>query len=86
MKIGTLIGMLGCMLWMTNLATSWKAEWIGLTVGIIAIVSLIAGTIITGVQKHRPGLGIGMSLLSVVFGIGFLVMLLVPKKETNHAA
>ena len=74
------------MLWMLNIATSTKAEWIGLTVGIIAVVLLIVGTIVTGVRKRRPRLGLGLALLAVVFGIGFLIMSLVPEGETTNDA
>ena len=81
MKKGTLLGLLGCTIWMLNIATSSKAHWINWAVGICAVALLIAGTILTGVQKQRPRLGIGLSLLSVVFGIGFLIMLLVPDRK-----
>ena len=84
MKTGHLLGWLGCMLWMLNIATAPKAEWIGYTVGIAAVLMLIAGTIIIGVRKHRLGLGIGLSMLSEVFGIGFLIMMLIPEKETHN--
>ena len=73
------------MLWMLNFATSSKPEWIGMTVGIIAIALLMAGTITLGVGKQRTRLGLALSLLAIVFGIGFLIMMIVPEKEAVHA-
>ncbi len=73
------------MMWMLNIATSPKAEWIGLSLGIMAIVLLMAGTIVTGLQKRRLRLEVVLSLLAVAFGIGFLVMLLISKRETAYS-
>lgn len=81
MKTGPFLGWLGCMLWMLNTATSSKPEWASLTVGILAVALWVIGTILTGVAKRRPRLGVGLSLLAVVFGVGFLIMLLVPEKS-----
>jgi hypothetical protein len=86
MKTGPFLGWLGCMLWMLNMATSSKAGWIGLTAGIVAVALLIIGTVVTGVQKRRPHLGVVLSLLSVGFAIGFLIMFLVPEREATNAA
>jgi len=89
MKAGPLIGYFGCMLWLVNIvvniASSPKAHWIGTLLGIAAVLCLVAGTIITGVQKGRTGLGFGLSFLAVIFGLGFFVMLLVPPKTSNNA-
>jgi len=71
---------------MANIGTSAKAQWIGLSLGIVAILLVIAATIITGAQKGRTRLGIGLSLLSVFFGLGFLIMMLVPAKNSQPAA
>jgi hypothetical protein len=89
MKMGPFLGCLGCMLWglsVAIVAISSKAGWIGLAVGVAAVALLIAGTIITGVQKRRILLGMGLSLFSAMLGVGFLIMLLVPKRELQSVA
>ena len=86
MKTGPLLGWLGCMLWMLNFAAAPKIEWVSLSVVITAVALLIIGTIITGMQKQRTRLGIGLSLLAVVFGIGFLIMMIIPEKESRDVA
>lgn len=52
-----------------------------MTVGIIAILLLFVGTIIVGAKKGRTRLGIGLALLSVVFGLGFLIVMFISDKS-----
>jgi hypothetical protein len=84
MKTGAYFGFIGCTLWLLNIATHSKPQWMAFTLAAIAIVALVAGTIITGAQKGRMRLGIGLSPLSVVFGLGFLIILVVPEKKVNR--
>ncbi len=80
MKAGTSLGSLGCLFWLLALGFSPEYEPIRLTLVSIAIGMVMAGTIIIGHQKRRIRLGYGMALLSVVFGIGFLIMFVVESR------
>jgi len=86
MKKGMIIGCFGCLLWLGALIIRDKEYEI--TQAILAffgVCSVVAGTILTGVEKHRTWLGVALSLLSVVFGLGFVIMLCVPKRVLHDA-
>ena len=50
-----------------------------------AILLLVIATISVGVQKQRASLGVALSPLTIIFGLGFIIVMLVPKKELHHA-
>jgi hypothetical protein len=86
MKTGPVIGCFGCVLFLVSLFIRDKRyEVTQIVLGLIAVCILVAATIITGVQKRRPWLGVGLSLFSCLYGIGFIIMLFVPGKKSHHA-
>jgi hypothetical protein len=86
MKIGPLIGYLGCALFLVSFIIRDKEyEVTQVVLGLSAMFILTVATIITGIQKGRPWIGVGLSLVSWLYGIGFIIMLFVPKKEPHHA-
>ena len=85
MKTGPLIGCLGWIVfWLSVLIHDKQYEGTQLVLGLTAMCTLAVATIVTGVQKGRPWLGVGLSLLSWLFGVGFIVMLFVSKKEKHQ--
>lgn len=84
MKAGPFLGCVGCLTWLLNFATATKPDLLTLSLSASALGLLVTATIVTGFQKRRTGLGIALSPLAVVFGVGFLVMLLVPEKGTER--
>jgi hypothetical protein len=86
MKTGPVIGCFGCILFLVSfLIRNKRYEVTQIVLGLIAMCSLAVATIITGVQKGRPRAGVSLSLFSCVYGLGFVIILLVPKKELHHA-
>lgn len=82
MNIGPLIGYLGCSLWLVSFAIRDKDYEVTQTVmGLIAVMLLVTATIIIGVRKKRAWLGVALSPLTILYGLGFFIMMLVPKKE-----
>ena len=81
MKAGAVTGQIGIALWLLNIIFFDKPEWVGWTVGITAILLLMAATVVIGVQKRRTVLGLGLSVLSIFFGLGYLIIFLVPEKK-----
>ena len=86
MKTGPLIGLLGINVWFANFIFQDRPQWLGWSLGVSAVLLLMAATIITGARKGRTRVGLALSLLSVLFGLGFLIILLVPAKESPNAA
>ncbi|MEO7300121.1 MAG: hypothetical protein ABI042_16270 [Verrucomicrobiota bacterium] len=87
MKLAPLIGYLGCLLWLVSLLIRDKEyEVTQVVVGLIAVLLLVAATITVGAQKQRVWLGVALSPLNIIFCLGFLIVMLVPKKELHHAA
>jgi hypothetical protein len=85
MKIGPVIGFLGCILFLVSfLIRDKEYEVTQVVLGLTAMCILAAGTIITGVKKGRPWLGVGLSLISCVYGLGFFIVMLVPKKKSHQ--
>ena len=83
---GPVIGFVGCVLFLVSLLIRDKEyEVTQIVLGLIAVCILAAATIIIGVQKRRPWLGVSLSLLSCVYGIGFIIMLFVPRRDSHHA-
>jgi len=79
-KIGPLIGFIGLNVLLLNLGFE-KPQWAGVALGACGALLLIVGTVLTGVQKGRTGLGVLLSPLAVVFGLGLVIIVLVPAKE-----
>ena len=86
MKAGPVIGCFGCVLFLVSFLIRDKDyEVTQFVLGLTAMCILAAATVITGVQKRRPWLGVGLSLLSCLYGIRFIIILFVPSKESHHA-
>jgi hypothetical protein len=62
----------------------WSAHT-QVVLGLTAMCTLAVATVLIGVQKHRPWCGVGLALLSPVYGVGFMVILLVPEKRVRKA-
>lgn len=87
MKLGSSIGCFGCLLWLISFMIRNKEYEVTQTVmGLIAVLLLAVATIIIGVHKRRAWLGIAVSPLTIIYGLGFFIMLLMPKKELHRAA
>ena len=87
MKASPFIGYLGCLLWLVSFTIRDKEHEVTQAVlGLGAVLLLVVATILIGVQKRRTWLGVSLSTLSIIYGLGFIIVMLVPKKELNHAA
>jgi hypothetical protein len=87
MKTGPIIGCCGCIVFLVSFAIRDKEyEVTQFVLWLIAMCFLVPATILTGVQKGRPWLGVGLSLFSCLYGLGFFIVMLVPKKKSHNAA
>ncbi len=86
MKRGPIVGLIGCAFWLAPLVIRDKEyETSQLLLTFFGVLAVVVGTILTGVEKRRTWLGLGLSVLSLVWGLGFIIILLVPKRELQHA-
>ena len=82
MKLGPFIGCFGCLLGLISFMIRNKHyEVTQAVMGLIAVLMLVVATIIIGVRKKRAWLGIAVSPLTIIYGLGFFIMLLMPKRS-----
>jgi hypothetical protein len=85
-KKGAILGGCGCLLWLAALIIRDKQyETFQLIFTLVGVPLVIIGTVLMGIAKRRTALGVFLSVLAVAFGLGFFIMLLVPRKELQPA-
>ncbi len=86
MKKGPTVGFIGCACWLAPLIIRDKEyEVCQIVLTLFGVLAVITGTILTGVEKRRTWLGVGLSVLSFAFGLGFIIMLFIPQKELQNS-